>query len=58
MQLRLELPCLEESLQALGFSQIALGARALRELRRDQDLRFTALALGMPSDSGLLNVKV
>jgi len=57
-QLRLELPRLQESLQALGFSRVALGARALRELRRDQELRFTALALGMPSDAGLLNVKV
>jgi hypothetical protein len=57
-QLRLELPRLEESLQALGFSRVALGARALREIRRDQELRFTALALGMPADAGLLNVKV
>ncbi len=58
MQLRLELPQLQESLQALGFSRVALGARSLRDLRRDQELRFTALALGMPADAGLLNVKV
>ena len=57
-QLRFELPSLEESLQALGFTRVVLGAHSLRELRRDQELRFAALALGMPTDAGLLNVKV
>jgi len=57
-ELRLDLPRLQESLQALGFSRVALGARPLRDLRRDQAVKFTALALGMPADAGLLNVKV
>jgi len=57
-QLRLELPRLEESLQGLGFARVALGARSFRQLRRDQELRFTALVLGMPADAGLINVKV
>jgi len=57
-RLRMELPQLRESLQALGFENLLLGVRPLREMAREQEAKFTALALGVPSDMRLLNVTV
>jgi len=54
----MELPQLRESLQALGFENLLLGVRPLREMAREQEAKFTALALGVPSDMRLLNVTV
>lgn len=58
IRLRAELPRLSDSLQALGFARVLLNTRPLRQMVREQELRFSALALGMPSDVNLLNVKV
>jgi hypothetical protein len=57
-RLRMELPQLRESLQALGFENMLLSARPLREMAREQEIKFTALSLGVPSDVRLLNVTV
>ena len=54
----MELPRLRESLRAVGFREVLLGARPLRNMIQERELKFTALALGMPADVRLLNVKV
>jgi hypothetical protein len=54
----MELPRLRESLRAVGFREVLLAARPLRNMVQERELKFTALALGMPADIRLLNVKV
>jgi len=53
-----ELPQLRQSLQALGFREVLLTARRLREMAPEQELKFISLSLGVPPDVQLLNVKV
>jgi hypothetical protein len=55
---RAELPQLRQSLQVMGFREVLLTARRLREMAPEQELKFTALSLGVPPDVQLLNVKV
>jgi hypothetical protein len=52
------LPQLRESLPALGFREVLLTARRLREMAPERELKFTSLSLGVPPDVQLLNVKV
>jgi hypothetical protein len=49
---------LRESLQTLGFRDVWLAARQLREMAPEQELKFTSISFGIPADVQLLNVKV
>ncbi len=53
-----ELSSLREILLALGCREVLLSAWPLRAMPREQRPKFEALALGVPPDLHLLNVKV
>lgn len=57
-QVRAMLPELQAALRGLGYREIALGARPLRDMPVEREQKFAALALGVPADVQLLNVKV
>jgi hypothetical protein len=52
-----ELPSFQETLGALGYREVLLAARPLREIPRDKAEKFDALAIGAPSKINLLDVK-
>ena len=56
--IRTELAGLRESLHALGYRDVLLGARTWRDLTVEQGHKFDALSLGVPSNVHLVNVKV
>jgi hypothetical protein len=53
-----EMSSLRETLLALGCREVLLSVWPLRAMPREQRPKFEALALGMPPDLQLLNVKV
>ncbi|HXK27525.1 MAG TPA: hypothetical protein VJ646_04645 [Candidatus Binatia bacterium] len=53
-----EMSSLRETLLALGCREVLLSAWPLRAMPREQRPKFEALALGVPPDLQLLNVKV
>jgi hypothetical protein len=55
--IREELPGFRETLLALGYSNIQLAAKPLRDLPPDQQEEFAALAAGGPSSIHLLDMK-
>jgi hypothetical protein len=55
--IRHELPALRGTLLALGYSNIHLAAKPLRELPPDKQEKFAALAAGAPSSIHLLDMK-
>jgi hypothetical protein len=56
-RVRRELPGFQETLQALGYREVLLTARLFREMPQEQQLKFEALAFGIPPNVHLLNVK-
>jgi hypothetical protein len=56
--IRTELAGLRESLYALGYRDVLLGARTWHDLTVEQGHKFDALSLGVPSNVHLVNVKV
>ena len=56
--LKAELAGLRESLHALGYRDVLLGARAWRDITMEQERKFDALSFGVPSNIHLVNVKV
>ena len=56
--LRGELAGLRESLHALGYRDVLLGARSWCEVTTEQERAFNALSLGVPSEVKLVNVTV
>ena len=56
--IRRQLPSFQETLKALGYREVLLTARPLREMPQEQQLKFEALAFGIPPNVHFLNVKV
>jgi hypothetical protein len=56
--IRRELPGFQEILKALGYREVLLTARVFREMPQEQQLKFEALAFGIPPNVHLINVKV
>ena len=56
--IKTELAGLRESLHALGYRDVLLGARTWRDITVEQGHKFDALSLGVPSNVHLVNVKV
>lgn len=56
--LRKEIPAFAETLKAIGYREILLGAKTTKKMPPEQQHRFDALAMGIPPDIQLLNVKV
>ena len=56
--IRRELPSFQETLKALGYREVLLTARMFREMPQEQQLKFEALAFGIPPNVHLLNLKV
>ena len=56
--IRRELPSFQETLKALGYREVLLTARLFREMPQEQQLKFEALAFGIPPNVHLLNLKV
>jgi hypothetical protein len=52
-----ELPSFQETLRTLGYREVLLAARPLREIPRDKAEKFDALAIGAPSKINLLDLK-
>lgn len=52
-----ELPGFRESLQALGYGDVLLGAKPLREIPQDKADKFDALAVGAPKQIHLVDMK-
>ncbi|MGH7926220.1 MAG: hypothetical protein ACREQV_00290 [Candidatus Binatia bacterium] len=55
--IRQELPGFRETLMALGYEDVMLAAKLLRDLPRDRQEKFAALAAGVPSSIHLLDLK-
>jgi hypothetical protein len=56
--LRRELPGFAVTLKAMGYREVLLAARTTQMMRAEQQRGFEALALGLPPNLHLLNVKV
>lgn len=56
--LRKELPAFAAALKDMGYREVLLAARANKTMQPEQRSRFDALALGLPPDIQLLNVKI
>ena len=54
---RQELPRVRETLIALGYRDVLLAAKPLRELSQEKREKFAALAVGAPSSMRLLDMK-
>jgi len=55
--IRQELPGFREMLMALGYRDVLLAAKPLRELSQEKQEKFAALAVGAPSSMHLLDMK-
>jgi hypothetical protein len=55
--IRQELPGFREMLMALGYRDVLLAAKPLRELSQEKREKFAALAVGAPSSMHLLDMK-
>ena len=55
--IRQQLPAFRETLMALGYRDVLLGAKPLKEMPQEKQEEFTALALGAPSSLHLLDMK-
>jgi len=56
--LKRELPQFRDALKAMGYREVWLAARGMRQMTQDQEAKFNALAMGIPLSLNLLNVKV
>jgi hypothetical protein len=56
--IRQELPGFRETLLALGYSNIQLAAKPLRDLPPDKQEKFAALAAGVTASIHLLDMKI
>lgn len=56
--LRQEMPAFAVTLKAMGYREVLLAAKAVNRMTQEQQYRFEALALGVPPNIHLLNVKV
>lgn len=52
-----ELPSFSETLRTMGYHEVLLAARPLREIPRDKAEKFDALAIGAPAKINLLDLK-
>ena len=52
-----ELPNSSETLRTLGYREVLLAARPLREIPQDKAEKFDALAIGAPWKINLLDLK-
>jgi hypothetical protein len=52
-----ELPNFSETLRTLGYREVLLAARPLREIPQDKAEKFDALAIGAPWKINLLDLK-
>ena len=52
-----ELPSFYETLRTLGYREVLLAARPLKEMPRDKGEKFDALAIGAQSKTNLLDLK-
>jgi hypothetical protein len=55
--LRAEMPAFQKTLEGLGFREVLLGARPLRQLPPDRGERFASLAAGVPATVSLVDVR-
>lgn len=55
--IRQELPAFRETLAALGYSNVFLAARPLKELPQEKQEKFAALAVGAPLSMHVLDMK-
>lgn len=56
--LRQEMPAFAATLKAVGYREVLLAAKTTKKMPAEQQHRFDALALGVPPNIQLLNVKV
>jgi hypothetical protein len=56
--LRREIPAFAATLKAVGYREVLLAAKTVNRMPPEQQRRFEALALGVPPNIHLLNVKV
>lgn len=56
--LKREWPQFRDALKAMGYREVWLAARGMRQMTQDQEAKFNALAMGIPLSLNLLNVKV
>jgi hypothetical protein len=56
--LRQELPSFSETLSAMGYREVLLAAKLLKEIPDEKRQKFDAIAVGAPTSIHLLDVKV